>query len=147
MRKVDREKEVTIKLKMPRFCAEQMMGALRLGLTVESMCADMVMCSLQSFDTHSMKYGSNIAWIIKQIGKQTKLTRKHEDYGYAYDEPMEVLMKFSSEEAKKGEKAYFKWEREEHKRIKEIEKKLKQKLGRKPTTDEVIEVLDKGVKK
>jgi len=137
-----KEKEITVKLKLPMFYWERVMGALRLGLSFESMCADLTMSGIQTSDTHSMRYTSSMAYVIDEIGKKTKLKRDDEDYGYAGKDATKVIADFVNKECDKYEKEYFKMEAKRHKEILKSLKALKKKLGRNPTEREEIKELE-----
>ncbi len=87
---------------------EALLGASRLGITLESWIAHLTQTAINSFDTHSQRYTMLVVSAIEDIKKQSGVD--HEYYSYANDkEQMAVLEKFvydTCEKYQKEEKSF-----------------------------------------
>ena len=91
----------TIKLSTDQI--EALIGASRLGITLESWVAHLTQTAINSFDTHSQRYTVFVGETINDIKKQTGVD--HEYYSYANDkEQMAMLEKFVYDTCEKYQK-------------------------------------------
>lgn len=136
------EKMHSINLKLNSRVSKNMLGALRLGLTLQNMCADMHYSSVNGSDPVAMRYTSNITYVIGEIQKQTGLNREDEYGGHAVDIFINDIWRYVGKMCKKMDKAHKELEKEECGRLVKIEQDLKKKLGRTPTQKEMIKRIE-----
>jgi len=87
------KKPETKTIKLTQDQIEALLGASRLGITLESWVAHLTQTAINSFDTHSQKYTMLVVSAIEDIKKQSGIEGEYYSYG-DNKEQMATLEKF-----------------------------------------------------
>lgn len=102
------KKPETKTIKLTQDQIEALLGASRLGITLESWVAHLTQTAINSFDTHSPKYTMLVVSAIEDIKKQSGVDNEYYSYGNE-KEQMEIIRKFvydTCEKYQKEEKSF-----------------------------------------